>query len=79
MSSVPQPAQPPPRVPATGSSAPDAGGDGGRPNTGIPAVDEALRRVDALAERPVAEHHETLSAAHEALHDALQARPESGS
>lgn len=42
------------------------------PITGLSAVDEALARLAELDAQPVAEHHETLSSAHETLHDALQ-------
>lgn len=42
------------------------------PVTGLPAVDDALSRLADLDELPVSEHHDALSAAHEALHEALQ-------
>ena len=42
------------------------------PATGLPAVDEALSGLADLDEQPVSEHHDALSAAHEALHEALQ-------
>jgi hypothetical protein len=44
----------------------------GAPVTGLPAVDDALRALDDLDGRPVSEHHDALSAAHEALHESLQ-------
>ncbi|MBA8795277.1 hypothetical protein FHX74_002905 [Friedmanniella endophytica] len=42
------------------------------PSTGHAGVDDALAELDDLAERPLEEHHDRLSAAHERLHDALQ-------
>lgn len=44
---------------------------GAPPQTGEPAVDDALSGVQDLAARPLSEHHEQLSRAHEALHDVL--------
>ena len=41
------------------------------PQTGEPAVDDALSGVQDLADRPLSEHHEHLSRAHEALHEVL--------
>ena len=43
----------------------------GPPLTGEPAVDDALSGVQDLASRPLSEHHEHLSRAHEALHGVL--------
>lgn len=45
----------------------------GAPETGLPAVDDALAELSTLDDQPVSEHHERLSSAHDALHDALQA------
>jgi hypothetical protein len=42
-----------------------------RPLTGEPAVDDALRRLDQLADRPVAEHVGVYDDAHRQLQDAL--------
>jgi hypothetical protein len=42
------------------------------PETGDPRVDEALRGVDDLAETPVDEHAERLSAAHSTLQEVLR-------
>jgi hypothetical protein len=42
-----------------------------RPHTGEQAVDEALRRLDELAERPVAEHVAVFDDSHRQLQDAL--------
>jgi hypothetical protein len=39
--------------------------------TGEPAVDDALRRLDELADRPVAEHVGVYDDAHRQLQDAL--------
>lgn len=44
---------------------------GGPTLTGEPAVDAALSGVQDLASRPLSEHHEHLSRAHEALHGVL--------
>ena len=52
--------------PVGGSDEPEA------PTTGLPSVDEALSRLDKLAERPVSEHHDVLAGAHEVLHTELQ-------
>lgn len=43
--------------------------------TGVPAVDEVLRSLDALAERPVDEHVEIFERAHEQLRRSLDADP----
>ena len=43
--------------------------------TGVPAVDEVLDAVAALAERPVAEHVAVFESAHERLRRALDAQP----
>ena len=43
--------------------------------TGEPAVDDVTRRVAEVADRPLAEHHEHLSRAHEDLHRALHDQP----
>lgn len=46
--------------------------DSGAPaQTGEPAVDDALSGVQDLAARPLSEHHDQLSRAHEALHEVL--------
>jgi hypothetical protein len=42
------------------------------PPTGDPAIDDALRGLDELRSAPLAEHHDQLARAHEALHVALQ-------
>ena len=42
------------------------------PETGDPRVDEALQGVDDLAETPVDEHAERLSAAHSTLQEVLR-------
>jgi len=42
------------------------------PETGDPRVDEALRGVDDLAETPVDQHAERLSAAHSTLQEVLR-------
>jgi len=52
----------------------DDGGDTA-PATGLPAVDAALSVLVDIGEQPVSEHHDALSAAHEALHEALQSPP----
>jgi hypothetical protein len=44
--------------------------------TGNRTVDEALEAIDALRERPVAEHPEVFASAHDALRRALDAEPE---
>ena len=41
------------------------------PQTGHPAVDDALRDLADLASAPLEEHHDRLSRAHEALNEAL--------
>jgi hypothetical protein len=46
--------------------------DGEPPITGLSAVDEAVARLADLDRRPVSEHHEALTAAHEVLHTELQ-------
>ena len=46
------------------------------PVTGLPAVDEALRRLGDLDEKPVSEHHDALAGAHEILHTELQTPPD---
>jgi len=43
--------------------------------TGVPAVDEVLRQVAQLSERPVSEHVEVFERAHEQLRRALDAQP----
>jgi hypothetical protein len=42
-----------------------------RPRTGYAAIDDALLGVADLASTPVADHHDRLAQAHEALHEAL--------
>lgn len=59
---LPETGLPETRVPETGA-----------PETGLPAVDDALAELSTLDDQPVSEHHERLSSAHDALHDALQA------
>jgi hypothetical protein len=41
------------------------------PPTGHPAVDDALRELADLGSAPLADHHDRLAKAHEALHEAL--------
>ena len=43
----------------------------GRTGTGVPAVDEALARLEGLADRPVAEHPEVFESVHGALRSVL--------
>lgn len=43
--------------------------------TGVPAVDEVLRQVAQLADRPVPEHVEVFERAHEQLRRALDTQP----
>ncbi len=49
----------------------------GQPHTGNSAVDQACASVAQLSDLPHADHHDLLAAAHEALHDALNAAPDS--
>ncbi len=53
---------------------PQAVGGTRRPLFGDEPIDAALTELDDLAERPLAEHHDRLVRAHEALHDALERR-----
>lgn len=48
----------------------------GIPETGNAAVDEALQRLDGLADRPVTEHAGEFEAIHDALRDALDTSAE---
>ena len=51
------------------------------PSTGEPIVDDALRDLPELSSTPLAEHHDRLARAHEALHVALERsgdEPDSG-
>jgi hypothetical protein len=51
------------------------------PSTGEPVVDDALRGLPELRSTPLAEHHDRLAQAHEALHLTLERssdEPESG-
>jgi hypothetical protein len=41
------------------------------PQTGNATVDDALLRLTDLSSLPLAEHHDRLTRAHEALHEAL--------
>ena len=43
----------------------------GRPETGDPAVDDALRGLADLDSAPLAEHHDRLAKVHEVLQEAL--------
>ena len=43
--------------------------------TGVAAVDDVLRQVSALSDRPVAEHVAVFEHAHEQLRRALDVRP----
>ncbi len=49
-----------------------------RPVTGEPGVDAALAGLDGLDDRPVGEHYDRLSRAHEALHEVLQSPTAAG-
>jgi hypothetical protein len=42
------------------------------PTTGDPRIDEALQSLHDLPSTPLAEHHDRLAGAHEALHAALE-------
>ena len=42
------------------------------PSTGNPTIDEALQGLQDLPVKPLAEHHDRLAGAHEALHVALE-------
>ena len=42
------------------------------PSTGDPTVDDALQDLRDLPATPLAEHHDRLARAHEALHVALE-------
>lgn len=57
------------------SSVPGPTLDDSPPSTGLPAVDAALAPLGDLRERPLAEHHDALASAHEALHGELQSPP----
>ena len=51
------------------------------PSTGNPTIDEALQGLQDLPSKPLAEHHDRLARAHEALHVALERsgnEPDSG-
>lgn len=58
--------------PVSGDEAPEQVPPDDRPATGLPAVDEALARLDDLDRLPVSEHHTELAAAHETLHAELE-------
>lgn len=58
-------------VPGSGSPAADLDSTPSTPTTGDQAVDEALRVLDSLAERPVREHVAVFEAVHGALADRL--------
>jgi hypothetical protein len=58
--------------PVSGDEAREQDSPHDRPATGLPAVDEALARLDDLDQRPVSEHHAELAAAHETLHAELE-------
>lgn len=56
-----------------------AGMDGqGQVRTGVAAVDEVIASVEALAERPLAEHAAVFTTAQERLRRALDADPDAG-
>ncbi len=59
-------------APVPGDEAREQGATDGRPATGLPAVDEALARLDDLDQLPVSEHPAELAAAHETLHAELE-------
>jgi hypothetical protein len=42
------------------------------PSTGDPTIDDALQDLHDLPSTPLAEHHDRLARAHEALHVALE-------
>ena len=42
------------------------------PSTGDPTIDDALQDLHDLPSTPLAEHHDRLAQAHEALHAALE-------
>ena len=46
------------------------------PQTSDESIDEALRSVAEIEQRPLSEHHDQLVSAHEVLHQALH--PEQG-
>lgn len=46
-------------------------------HTGVPAVDEVIAAVDALAEEPLGRHVEVFGTAHDQLRRALDAADES--
>jgi hypothetical protein len=46
--------------------------DAAVPCTGDPAIDDALRALGDLPSAPLADHHDRLAGAHEALHVALE-------
>lgn len=58
-------------VPDVGDDPAAAAGAAGAPRTGDPAVDQVLRSLDGLAQRPGSEHVAVFEAAHEALRTAL--------
>ena len=73
---VPGPPRAPAAAPATpavpaGSPGDDAVADRADGTTGDPAVDEALTRLEGLAELPVREHVAVFDAVHGALQDRL--------
>lgn len=53
------------------SSHPDPGGEQEPVRTGVPRVDEVIRAVEALEERPVEEHAGVFEAAQTRLREAL--------
>ncbi|MET1004583.1 MAG: hypothetical protein ABWX96_03490 [Propionibacteriaceae bacterium] len=58
--------------PTPGTAArPELSHPGSAPETGVPAVDQAVASLAELDEAPLAEHHDRLASAHAALHDAL--------
>jgi hypothetical protein len=65
MTAAPPPAQPLPPAPTL-------------PEADHPQVAEALRQVADLDDRPLAEHHDRLSRAHEVLHGVLHPDPGAG-
>lgn len=59
----------------------DQPSDSDVPATGDPAVDDALQLLGDLRSTPLAEHHDRLARAHEALHRTLErsgGEPDSG-
>jgi hypothetical protein len=68
-------------APEEGVAVADDPGQPAAPATGVPAIDDALQSLPGLQSTPLAEHHDRLARAHEALHVALERsgeEPDSG-